>query len=158
VTLIHRGSGLFDRLGSPDASDQLASLYREHAVRLLLGEDVAAFAGDGRLGWVETASGLRFEADLAVVGLGVVPNVELLAGTGIALDDGIAVDDRFETTAPGVYAVGDVASVLDPLLGRRRRIEHWSNADYQGTQVGRILRAETAATTSSPRSSARSSA
>jgi 3-phenylpropionate/trans-cinnamate dioxygenase ferredoxin reductase component len=51
----------------------------------------------------------------------------------------VLVDDRFETNVPGVYAAGDVARFFDPVFGRRRRIEHWSNADYQGRQVGRIL-------------------
>jgi NADPH-dependent 2,4-dienoyl-CoA reductase/sulfur reductase-like enzyme len=68
-----------------------------------------------------------------------VPAVGLLEGTGIPLDDGVLVDERYETTAPGVFAAGDVARFFDPLFGRRRRIEHWSNADYQGTQVGRVL-------------------
>lgn len=46
---------------------------------------------------------------------------------------------RLQTGAPGVYAAGDVANFFDPLYGRRRRIEHWSNANYQGTEVGKIL-------------------
>jgi NADPH-dependent 2,4-dienoyl-CoA reductase/sulfur reductase-like enzyme len=142
VTLIHLGSGLFDQLGSPDLSDQLAFLYREHGVDLLLEQEVAAFGGDGRLGYVETKSGVRVEAELAVVGVGVVPNVDFLAGSGLALGDGVVVNEHFETSAPGVYAVGDVANFYDPLLGRQRRIEHWSNANYQGTEVGKILAGE----------------
>jgi NADPH-dependent 2,4-dienoyl-CoA reductase/sulfur reductase-like enzyme len=139
VTLIHLGSGLFDQLSSPDLSDQLAFLYREHGVELVLEQEVAAFGGDGRLGYVETKSGVRVETELAVVGVGVVPNVGFLAGSGLALGDGVVVNERFETSAPGVYAVGDVANFYDPLFGRQRRIEHWSNANYQGTEIGRIL-------------------
>jgi NADPH-dependent 2,4-dienoyl-CoA reductase/sulfur reductase-like enzyme len=139
VTLIHLGRGLFDQLGSTELSDQLAALYREHGVDLLLGHEVAGFGGDGVLAHVETTSGLRIDADLAVVGVGVVPNVDFLAGSGIAVDNGVVVNARFETAAPGVYAAGDVASFFDPLYGRRRRIEHWSNANYQGSEVGRIL-------------------
>jgi NADPH-dependent 2,4-dienoyl-CoA reductase/sulfur reductase-like enzyme len=142
VTLVHKGSGLFDQLGSRELSDQLASLYHEHGVDLLLEQEVAAFAGDGRLRYLETKGGVRVEADLAVVGVGVVPNVEFLAGSGVALDNGVVVNSRFETGAPGVYAVGDVASFFDPLFERRRRLEHWSNAQYQGTEVGRILAGE----------------
>jgi NTE family protein len=142
VTLIHLGSGLFDQLGSRDLSDQLASLYSERGVEVLLEQEVAAFGGDGRLAYVETKSGDRVEADLAVVGVGVVPNVEFLAGSGLALENGIVVNERFEASAPGVYAVGDVATFFDPLYGRRRRIEHWSNANYQGAEVGRVLAGE----------------
>ena len=67
------------------------------------------------------------------------PAVWFLAGSGIASDDGILVDERFQTSVPGVYAAGDVARFYDPLYDRLRRIEHWSNASYQGSQVGRIL-------------------
>jgi NADPH-dependent 2,4-dienoyl-CoA reductase/sulfur reductase-like enzyme len=139
VTLIHLGRGLFDQLGSTDLSDQLAALYRENGVGLLLGHEVAGFGGDRVLAHVETTSGVRIDADLAVVGVGVVPNVDFLAGSGVAVDNGVVVNARFETSAPGVYAAGDVASFFDPLYGRRRRIEHWSNANYQGSEVGRIL-------------------
>jgi NADPH-dependent 2,4-dienoyl-CoA reductase/sulfur reductase-like enzyme len=142
VALIHLGSGLFDQLDSRDLSDQLASLYSERGVEVLLEQEVAAFGGDGRLAYVETKSGDRVEADLAVVGVGVVPNVEFLAGSGLALENGIVVNERFEASAPGVYAVGDVANFFDPLYGRRRRIEHWSNANYQGAEVGRVLAGE----------------
>jgi NADPH-dependent 2,4-dienoyl-CoA reductase/sulfur reductase-like enzyme len=139
VTLVHLGRGLFDQLGSPELSDQLASRYRKHGVEVLLEQAVAAFGGEGRLRYVETNSGVRLEADLAVMGVGVVPNVDFLAGRGLTLENGVVVNERFETSAPGVYAVGDVANFFDPLYERQRRVEHWSNANYQGTEVGRIL-------------------
>jgi 3-phenylpropionate/trans-cinnamate dioxygenase ferredoxin reductase component len=139
VTLIHLGWGLFDQLGSPELSDQLATLYQEHGVELLLEHEVASFGGETALTHVETKDGLRIPADLAVVGVGVVPNVDLVAASGIETDNGIVVDARFRTNAPGVYAAGDVATFFDPLYGRRRRIEHWSNANYQGSEVGKIV-------------------
>ena len=139
VTLIHLGRGLFDQLRSPELSDELAALYREHGVDLLLEQEVAGFGGDDRLSYVETKSGLCVEAELAVFGVGVVPNVDFLADSGLALDNGVVVNQRFETNVPGVYAAGDVANFFDPLYGRQRRIEHWSNANYQGTEVGKVL-------------------
>lgn len=139
VTLVHRGRDLFEQLGSPELSEQLAALYGEHGVELLLGHEVASFGGDTVLTHVETNNGRRIAADLAVVGVGVVPNVDFLTGSGLAVDNGIVVNARFETDAPGVYAAGDVASFFDPLYARQRRIEHWSNASYQGGEVGRIL-------------------
>jgi len=139
VTLIHLGKGLFDQLGSPLLSDQLASLYQNQGVELLFDEAVTAFGGDRQLRYVDTTSGVRVEADVAVVGVGVVPNVEFLAGSGLQLENGVVVNERFETPVPGVYAVGDVANFFDPLYQRQRRIEHWSNANYQGTEVGKIL-------------------
>jgi NADPH-dependent 2,4-dienoyl-CoA reductase/sulfur reductase-like enzyme len=139
VTLIHRGSGLFDQFGSAELSDELVALYRERGVDLMLAEEVASFAGDGRLEYVETRSGGCVEADVAVVGVGVVPNVSFLARSRLVLANGIVVNQRFETAAAGVYAAGDAANFYDPLYRRRRRVEHWSNADYQGTEVGKIL-------------------
>jgi 3-phenylpropionate/trans-cinnamate dioxygenase ferredoxin reductase subunit len=139
VTLIHVGGGLFDQLGSPELSRQLADLYRENGVGLVLGHEVARFGGSGALAYAETKSGLRIAADLAVVGVGVAPNVDFLAGSGVELDNGVVVDAQFETSVPGVYAAGDVANFFDPLYERRRRVEHWSNASYQGSEVGRIL-------------------
>jgi NAD(P)H-nitrite reductase large subunit len=139
VTLVHLGTGLFDALRCDALSADLLALYRERGVDVLLGEQVSVFTGAGRLSAVITASGRRIEADLAVVGIGVAPATAFLVGSGLAVDDGVVVDERFRASAPGVYAAGDVASVYDPLYARRRRIEHWSNASYQGAEVGRLL-------------------
>lgn len=139
VTLIHLGKGLFDHLGSNDLSEQLAALYRGHGVEVLLEEEVAGFGGADSLEYVEAKSGLCVDADLAVVGIGVVPNVDFLADSGLELDNGVVVNERFETSVGGVYAAGDVANFFDPLYLRQRRIEHWSNANYQGTEVGKVL-------------------
>jgi len=137
--LIHMGDGLFDQLGSGELSEELLALYRGHGIDLLLAQEVAGFGGDARLEYVEAKGGLCIEADMAVVGVGVVPNVDFLADSGLALDNGVVVSERFETRAADVYAAGDVANFYDPLYGRRRRIEHWSNANHQGTEVGKIL-------------------
>jgi len=142
VTLIHLGAGLFDQLQSTALSDELAALYRAHDVELLLEHQVAGFGGERRLEFVETTNGLRIPADMAVVGVGVAPNVDFLASSGLAVENGVLVDDRFATNAPGVFAAGDMANVFDPLYGRRRRIEHWSNASYQGSEVGKVLAGE----------------
>ena len=139
VTQIHLGNGLFDQLRSPGLSDELLALYREQGVEVLLEHEVSRFGGDGRFEWLECTNGHCVAADLVVVGAGVIPNTAFLEGSGITLENGVVVDERFETNVPGVYAAGDVANFYDPLYGRRRRIEHWSNANYQGTEVGKIL-------------------
>jgi NADPH-dependent 2,4-dienoyl-CoA reductase/sulfur reductase-like enzyme len=139
VTMIHLGRWLFDQLGVEELSGGLASLYERRGVELVLGHKVEAFQGAGRLERVTTDSGKVVDADLAVVGIGVEPVTDFLEGSGIELDNGIVVNDRFETSAPDVYAAGDAARFFDPLFGRHRRIEHWSNANYQGTEVGKVL-------------------
>lgn len=139
VTLVSHDTSLFAQLRSPEISEHLAGLYRRRRVGIVLGDGVRAFHGRSSLDTVELTSGSALGAGLAVVGIGVQPALGFLEGSGIALDDGVLVDRRFETNVPGVYAAGDVARFLDPLYGRRRRIEHWSNADYQGREVGKVL-------------------
>jgi NADPH-dependent 2,4-dienoyl-CoA reductase/sulfur reductase-like enzyme len=139
VTLVHRGTGIFDALRAPELSEALNELFRREGVELILGDEVAEFRGDGALSGAVTRQGHEIEADLAVVGIGVAPVLDLLDGSGIETDDGVIVDERYRTSAEGVFAAGDIASFPDPIFGRRRRIEHWSNANYQGTEVGKVL-------------------
>jgi NADPH-dependent 2,4-dienoyl-CoA reductase/sulfur reductase-like enzyme len=139
VTLVSRDVDLFSQLRAPEISERLLALYLERGVDVVRGDEVRAFRGHSRLDTVELHSGEPIGAGLSVVGVGVKPALSFLEGSGIALDNGIVVDQRYETNAPGVYAAGDVASFIDPLFGRRRRIEHWSNANYQGREVGGIL-------------------
>jgi NADPH-dependent 2,4-dienoyl-CoA reductase/sulfur reductase-like enzyme len=139
VSLVHLGRWLFDQLGVEQLSDELAALYESNGVDLVRGNEVEAFHGNGRLERVTTKNGREVEADFAVMGVGVDPVTDFLNGSGVEIDNGIVVSERFETNVPDVYAVGDVANFFDPLFQRRRRIEHWSNANYQGTEVGKIL-------------------
>jgi NADPH-dependent 2,4-dienoyl-CoA reductase/sulfur reductase-like enzyme len=139
VSQIHLGRWLFDQLGVEQLSDELAALYESNGVQLVLGNEVEAFHGNGRLESVTTKNGRRVEADLVVVGIGVDPVTDFLEGSGIELENGIVVNEHFETNIPDVFAVGDVANFFDPLFQRRRRIEHWANANYQGTEVGKVL-------------------
>jgi len=139
VTLVSLDVELFAQLRSPEVSEHLVALYRRHGVEIILGDAVRALRGRSTLDTVELHAGRPLAAGLAVVGVGVRPAAAFLEGSGIATDDGIVVNYRFETNVAGVYAVGDVARFHDPVFGRRRRIEHWSNADYQGSQVGKLL-------------------
>ncbi len=126
VTQIVRESMMFPSVECPPLSAALADTYRAHGVDLRLGEtDVP-------------------EADLAVAGIGVVPNVELAREAGLEVRSGIVVDEYFRTAREGVYAIGDVAEFYDPLYRRHRRIEHWSNAAYHGTTLGAFLAGEDA--------------
>ena len=121
VTQIVREPYLFPALECPPLSESLHERYRSHGVDLRL-----------------EASEIP-EADLVVAGIGVEPNVELARDAGLEVRSGVVVDERFATSRPGVYAIGDVAEFFDPVFGRHRRIEHWSNAAYHGTTLGKIL-------------------
>jgi NADPH-dependent 2,4-dienoyl-CoA reductase/sulfur reductase-like enzyme len=139
VTLVSRDAVLFAQLRSPEISEHLVNLYRDRGVEIIRGDEVHAFHGRSGLDTVELRNGRELGAGLAVVGVGVQPAVGFLEGSGIAIGDGIMVDEQFRTNVPNVYAAGDVARFHDPLFGRGRRIEHWSNANYQGAEVGKIL-------------------
>ena len=140
VTIVEMGERLVPALASAELSDEVADLYREHGVELVLGEQIEEFQANGRmLTGARTASGRSIEAFLAIVGVGVEPIVDFLAGSPIEIENGIVVDDHFRTSVEDVYAIGDVAFFDDVVSGRRRRIEHWSNADAHGTHLGRNL-------------------
>ncbi len=76
---------------------------------------------------------------MVVVAIGVVPETDFLEGSGIALGDGVLVDEHLSTSAPDVFAAGDVANFIDPVFGKRRRIEHWDNAAKQGRLAARNM-------------------
>jgi NADPH-dependent 2,4-dienoyl-CoA reductase/sulfur reductase-like enzyme len=139
VTLVSRDADLFGQLRSPEISEHLVRLYRDRGVDVVRSDEVHAFRGRSRLDTVELHTGRELGAHLAVVGVGVQPAVSFLDGSGIAVDNGVLVDERFRTNVPHVYAAGDVARFHDPLFDRSRRIEHWSNANYQGREVGKAL-------------------
>ena len=140
VTLVVRGNQLFPALAVPAFSRFLDDLYREHGVELLYEDEVAEVTGEaGRIATVKTKGGEEREADLLVAGIGVTPNTAFLDGAGLEIDDGVLVNERFETSRQDVWAIGDVARFFDPVYGRPRRIEHASNASYQGTELGKVL-------------------
>jgi NTE family protein len=139
VTLVHRGEGLFEILRARPLTVFLSELYGRKGVQLLLGDEVAAFGGRSRIDAVETKRDRTAQAELAVVGVGVAPGTAWLEGSGLRLDDGIVVNERFETGVEGIWAAGDVARFYDPLFEKHRRIEHWSNANYAGAEAGKLM-------------------
>lgn len=118
---------LVHAVGRPLA-DLLVAAHEEHGVRVLAGTGVAGLEGDGRVRGVALGDGRTLPADVVVVGVGVRPDTDWLAGSGVAVDDGVVVDEHLRASVPDVYAVGDVARWYDVRLGRRVRAEHWTNA------------------------------
>jgi 3-phenylpropionate/trans-cinnamate dioxygenase ferredoxin reductase subunit len=146
VTIIEMGPRLMPQLGSAALSDELADLYREQGVEVLLETELAELTGNGKLlTGARTKDGTTVEGYLAIVGIGVVPNVELAEDAGAEIDNGVVVDERFRTSLADVYAIGDVARYPDSTSGRLRRIEHWSSANAQGGHLGRQLAGSRAA-------------
>jgi len=114
-------------------------IHADHGVRMLPGTTVAAFEGDKAVERVRTGDGRELACDFIVVGVGVRPRTELAAQAGIAVEDGILVDEHLQTRAPGVFAAGDVANAHHPFYGERIRVEHWANALHQGPVAARTM-------------------
>ena len=126
------------RVLGTEVGQVLASVHRDKGVRLVLEDSVAAFEGAGRVERVRTRKGQLLPCDLVIAGIGIVPNSELVAAAGGAVDNGVLVDERCRTSLPEIYAAGDVANHLHPIFGRLR-VEHWNNADRQGAFAARSM-------------------
>ena len=133
------------RVLGDEPGEYCARLHRDNGVDLHVGVGVEGFEGEGRVEAVRLANGTRIAADVVVVGIGVEPNTEWLAGSGVAVEDGIVCDAQCRTTLPGVYAAGDVARAESPLLGGAIRVEHWTHAVEQGIAAAESLLAGDAA-------------
>jgi 3-phenylpropionate/trans-cinnamate dioxygenase ferredoxin reductase subunit len=114
-------------------------LQRAHGVSLLPGTGVASVEGRDHVEGVVTSDGRRLDADLVVVGIGVLPRTELAERAGLAVDRGVVVDSRLTTSDPHVLAAGDVANAFSPRYGRYLRVEHWETAKGQGRAAARTI-------------------
>jgi NADPH-dependent 2,4-dienoyl-CoA reductase/sulfur reductase-like enzyme/nitrite reductase/ring-hydroxylating ferredoxin subunit len=111
------------------------SLHEEKGVAFHLGRSVGGFAD----GAVALDDGTSLPADCVVLGVGVKPRTELAVAAGLKVDKGVVVDSRLETSASGIFAVGDAARYPDLRTGELIRVEHWVAAERQGQHVARVL-------------------
>jgi 3-phenylpropionate/trans-cinnamate dioxygenase ferredoxin reductase subunit len=123
------------RVLPPDVAQLYAAIHADHGVDVRLGEGVESVTPDAVVG----TSGRRYAADVVVAGVGIVPADELARDAGLACDDGIVVDERCRTSAPKVFAAGDVARHPNPILGETIRVEHFQNAQNQGRAAARAM-------------------
>jgi 3-phenylpropionate/trans-cinnamate dioxygenase ferredoxin reductase subunit len=115
-------------------------LHREHGVELLTGTGVQEIRGTGGgVRSVVTDGAGEVPADVVLVGVGAIPNTELAAAAGLDVDNGVVTDAALRTSAPDVFAAGDIASAFHPLYGRHVRVEHWANALNQGPAAARSM-------------------
>jgi 3-phenylpropionate/trans-cinnamate dioxygenase ferredoxin reductase subunit len=122
---------------------EIGGVYRDlhvrHGVDWRPGTTVGRIIGTDRAEGIESSTGEAIAADLVIAGIGVRPRTELAVAAGLAVGDGIEVSATLESSVPGIFAAGDVASAWHPFYERRLRTEHWANAKFQGTAAGRSL-------------------
>ena len=138
VTMVEALEAPFERVLGVEMGAVMADVHRRHGVDLRTGVGVDEVLGDDRLAGVRLVDGATLEADLLVVGIGVVPNTDWLEGSGLTLDDGVVCDETC-LAAPDVAAAGDVARWANPRYGEVMRVEHWDNAVQQGVHAARRL-------------------
>jgi len=139
VTLVEPGTALMPELFAPPLSALFAKYAADAGLEIVLGDGVARFDGKGALQQAITFSGRRIPCDIAVVAIGVVPETGFLEGSGVSVDDGVYVDEHLAASVPDIFAAGDIANFIDPVFARRRRIEHWDNAERQGRLAARNM-------------------
>ncbi len=140
VTVVEADDVPLRRQLGPVMGQLSAELHRDHGVTVELGVGVEQILGDQRLAGLRLTDGRDIAADVVVVAVGVQPTIDWLAGSGIALDNGVLTDAGGATPIPHVVAVGDVANSHNSFIGDQVRIEHWSNAiDQSATAVRTLL-------------------
>lgn len=140
VTVLEAADRLMGRVVATRISEHFLDLHRGWGTDVRLRTPVGAIIGDaGKVVAVDTASGDRIPADLAIIGIGVLPNTEIAAAAGIAVENGIIVNDVMETSAPEVLAIGDVVAFDHWDLKRRIRLESVQNAVDQAKSAADTL-------------------
>jgi 3-phenylpropionate/trans-cinnamate dioxygenase ferredoxin reductase component len=138
VTMIEAQSRPMQRVLPGPIGDFVTELHLDHGVDVRLGVGVDELMGAGRVAGVRLDDGSVVDADVVVVGIGVVPNTAWLDGSGLDVANGIGCDATC-LAAPGVVAAGDLARWPNPRYGETMRVEQWENAMEQGAYVARRL-------------------
>jgi len=139
VTVVDPAAVPLERVLGPEVGAIYRDIHADHGTQMLLGTGVEAFEGETAVERVRTSDGREVECDFVVVGIGVEPRTELAVQAGLAVDNGILVDEHLRTSAPAVFAAGDVANAHHPFYGERIRVEHWANALNQGPTAARNM-------------------
>jgi 3-phenylpropionate/trans-cinnamate dioxygenase ferredoxin reductase subunit len=132
VTVLEAAERILQRVATPGLSDFYTAAHTSHGVRIVTGANAAAFVGADRVSAVQLADGSEVPADLVIIGIGIIPNVEIADAAGIACDNGITVDEYCKTSHPNILAVGDCTNHPNAFAGGRVRLESVPNAMEQG--------------------------
>lgn len=144
VTMVLADDRIWKRFFSPEMSKFFENYYTTRGVRMVKSTSVKELRGGGAVSSAALENGESMECDLVVVGIGVEPVVDVVAKSGLEINNGVVVNEYLQTSNPDVSAAGDVANYQDVIFGKRRRVEHWDNAVSQGQYVARALMGEKA--------------
>jgi len=139
VTMIFPGALLCDRVLPDYLGRAVQQRYAEKGVRILASDKPVSFRKNGGKFVTRTEKGVSIESDIVIVGVGVIPETELAKSVGLAMDNGIVVNEYLETSHPDIYAAGDNALYPYKALGKSMRIEHWDHSLNQGKCAGRNM-------------------
>ena len=139
VTLVFPEAAIGDRIFPARLAAAVNDTYRAQGVEVLAGATVTGIEAGADGATVTLGDGRRLAADRVVAGIGLVPDVALARAAGLAVDNGILVDEKLQTTTADIYAAGDVANYPDAVLGLRRRVEHADAARAMGRAAGRNM-------------------
>ena len=139
VTVVEALDMLCARALTPDMAACLLEVHRERGVDVRLGATIEALTGEGRVSGARLSGGETLPATAVVIGIGIVPNVQLAEAAGLEVDNGIKVDALCRTSDPDVFAAGDVTNHPNDLLGRSIRLESWENAQNQGIAAAKAM-------------------
>lgn len=139
TTMVLQEDRIWPKFFTPAMSRFFENYYSAHGVTFVKRAKVAGLNGDSAVKSLALAGGQSIDCDLVVAGIGVHPVTEPCANSGIDVADGIVANEYLETNIPDIHAAGDVASYVDTLYGKRRRVEHWDNAVSQGQHCARAL-------------------
>lgn len=131
VTVLEMAPRVLARVTAPELSEFYTRVHSDEGVTIKTGIAVSGFEGDGRVQRVACADGSSFDADLVVIGVGIVPNVELAEAAGLTVENGVVVDEFARTNDPDIVAAGDVTNHPNDLYGIRLRLESVPNATDQ---------------------------
>ncbi|KQX69388.1 NAD(P)/FAD-dependent oxidoreductase [Angustibacter sp. Root456] len=139
VTVVEMDSVPLQRVLGSTVAEAFAQAHRAHGVDLRTGVSVEGVTASGQGLRVALSDGSQVEADVVLVGIGIVPDTALAEAAGLAVDNGVLTDAQLRTSDPDVFAVGDVANADYPAVGRRLRVEHWASALNQPAVVARAI-------------------
>jgi 3-phenylpropionate/trans-cinnamate dioxygenase ferredoxin reductase subunit len=133
VTVVEMADRILQRVAAPETSNYFRQLHTSNGVKILEGIGLKSLTGDGRVSGAILSDGSELEIDFAIVGVGIVPNIELAELAGVVIDNGIKTDGLGQTSDPSIWSAGDCASLV--FKGQRIRLESVQNAIDQAEVV-----------------------